>query len=53
MNAGSADSPAAPTVLVSWAHTNPNWDHSQAAAWQQDVESFDKLLRNHGIDTDL
>jgi hypothetical protein len=45
--------PTAPTVLVSWAHRNTDWDAGQSAAWQAAVETFAHLLRDNGIDAEL
>ena len=42
-----------PTALVSWAHRNTDWDDAQAAAWQQTVHDFARLLVDNGVDVDL
>ncbi|MEE6140628.1 SEFIR domain-containing protein [Mycobacterium sp. 050128] len=49
----SGETPTAPTALVSWAHTNIDWKHDQAAQWEQAVKQFAQLLRTFGVDADL
>lgn len=39
----------APTALVSWAHRNTGWQDADAAAWQESVQAFAGLLRDHGV----
>ncbi|OMC51963.1 hypothetical protein A5742_17685 [Mycolicibacterium fortuitum] len=38
---------------MSWAHSNPNWNQDQSAAWQEQVKEFADLLRAQGIEADL
>lgn len=43
----------APTALVSWAHRNTGWQNADAAAWQESVQAFAGLLRDHGVRAEL
>lgn len=42
-----------PTVLVSWAHSDPEWDKEQAAAWISAVVQFSNLLVANGVNAEL
>jgi hypothetical protein len=44
---------AAPTAVVSWAHSNTDWGRGQTAEWERTVKAFTNLLRAGGIDADL
>jgi hypothetical protein len=39
--------------MVSWAHTNTDWDQNQVAKWEQVVKEFAELLRACGVDANL
>lgn len=43
---------AAPTAVVSYGHTDPEWDADQARRRTADVVRLVRVLREHGIDAD-
>lgn len=45
--------PATPTALVSWAHSNTDWDRDQSSEWERAVKAFAEVLREGGVDAEL
>jgi len=44
---------SAPTVFVSWAHSNDAWSSAEAKAWQAEVADFSATLVQLGVDADV
>lgn len=42
-----------PTVLISWAHRNPDWTSEQAQQWEDTVRAFAELLVKYGVGVEL
>lgn len=50
---GGVRSAGAPTVVVLWAHGDPEWDADDEEVWQSTVLAFAHLLLDGAIDADL
>lgn len=40
-------------VLVSWAHSHPDWEQSRAEEWERIVAEFTTALRQFGVEADV